>query len=330
MKLYDTRWCANHGIGRFSKEILSFSPPETISGRFDDIFSPFDPIRLLAKCLLNNSWYISPSYNCPLFWHRKSIITIHDLMHINFPEYAGLKNKIYYEYLVKPVCEKSPLIFTVSEYTKNEIVQWCGVDPEKIVVVYNGVDDKYHVNVKPYKHVRPYLFYVGDKKMHKNIYRLLSAYKKSDAMNSHDLILSGSENDEIIKWVNELDIAQKVKFSGFIPENDLPGYYKGATALVFPSLYEGFGLPIIEAMAVGTPVLTSNVTSMPEIAGNAAWLVDPKDISDISNGINVLVTENSVRSKLIEKGLERATMFNWERSREIWNSSIEAVVGAKN
>ncbi|QCU73139.1 glycosyltransferase family 4 protein [Pseudoalteromonas distincta] len=291
MKIIDYRWSANHGIGRFSSEILKNMRGNELQGDFSDIFNTLDPVRLYLRCVIGRAWYISPSYNCPLFWAKRSIITLHDLMHIKFSDYSGLKNKIYYKLLVKLVCKKSPLVFTVSEFTKQEIVTWAGISADKIVVVYNGVDDKYHTDVAPYIMGEPYVFYIGDKKPHKNIRRLIESFSLSKSSNTHTLLLSGVENPEIKNWASEFGVQDKVKFSGFIPEERLPSYYKGAALLALPSLYEGFGLPIIEAMAVGTPVLTSNLTSMPEIAGDAAVLINPLDVDDIARGIDLLISE---------------------------------------
>jgi len=327
MNKIDIRWKAPHGIGRFASEMLVETKGVEIQGQFGGQFKPLDPLYLFLTCLKNNSWFISPSYNCPVFWHSKSIITIHDLMHINFPEYAGLKNKVYYDYLVKPVCKKSPLVFTVSEFTKQEIAQWAGISPEKIVVVYNGVDPSYNMHVKPYQHDKPYLFYIGDKKPHKNIYGMLKAFAQSNSKESHNFLLSGKPNEQIMQWATQLNIIDKVIFTGFIPEESLPSYYKGATALIFPSFYEGFGLPIVEAQAVGKPVLTSNVTSMPEIAGDAALFVNPHDIPEIANGIDRLVNDESLQKKLIAKGLQNVQRFNWDASRKIWNDSIKIATG---
>ncbi len=323
----DTRWKQNHGIGRFASEVLNESVWVTVKGGFSDIFKPIDPVRLFLACTKNNDWFVSPSYNAPIFWSHKSIITVHDLMHIKYSEYAGLKNRLYYEFIVKPVCKNSPLVFTVSEFTKQEIVTWAGISADKIVVVYNGVDDKYHTDVAPYIMGEPYFFYIGDKKPHKNIRRLIESFSLSKSSNTHTLLLSGVENPEIKNWASEFGVQDKVKFSGFIPEERLPSYYKGAALLALPSLFEGFGLPIIEAMAVGTPVLTSNVTAMPEIAGDAAVLINPLDVDDIARGIDLLISDTNLRNSLIVKGLERVKMFDWDASRKIWNDSINKVVG---
>lgn len=333
MFVVDSRWISDNGIGRFARELISNNkqaPFEiySIEGHFGDIFKLLDPIYLKLR-LSKGCFYVSPSYNCPVFNAGKSILTLHDLMHFKFAEYRSLKNVFYYDYLVKPVCKKSPLIFTVSEFTKQEIVKWAGISEDKIVVVYNGVDDKYHVNVEPYKADAPYVFYIGDKKPHKNIKRLIEAFSLSSISNTHILMMSGVEHHEAKSWASEFGVQDKVKFSGFIPEEQLPSYYKGAALLALPSLYEGFGLPIIEAMAVGTPVLTSNLTSMPEIAGDAALLIDPYDVQDIASGLDRLVRDNSMREMLIKKGVKRASFFNWDKSREIWNKSLLNVIGKK-
>ncbi|MGO0305867.1 glycosyltransferase family 4 protein [Endozoicomonas acroporae] len=326
--LYDARWNADHGIGRFSREISKSKTCKRISdikGDFDDIFSPLDPLLLWAKILNQKKTFISPSYNVPAFSSKRAIITIHDLMHIRF--YKSIKNKLYYSLLVKKVCQNSPIIFTVSNYTKKEICEWANIDSDKVIVIYNGVDEQFNYKVLPFIHRRPYLLYIGNKKKHKNIIRLITGYSKSEAIKSYDLLISGEPDQKLRNLIENLSISGKVFFTGFIKEEQLPAYYKGAHAFLMPSLYEGFGLPIIEAMAVGTPVLTSNITAMPEIAGDAALLVNPYDIDDIAHGINRICFDHDLRRKLSNAGLERVKLFNWDKTRKIWDDALEKYIG---
>lgn len=324
---YDSRWISNNGIGRFAKE-LSLSDFITscrlLKGGFDEIFSPIDGLKISYKIFSDQKYFISPGYNIPFIFYAKSIITIHDLMHVHF--YPSLKNTLYY-FFIKKVCRKSPLIFTVSEYTKYEICKWASISDKKVVVVPNGVDETYSFHVKPYVSTEKYLLYVGAKKKHKNLERLIDAYSKSKSSSNHQLLITGNPDGKLLDLIANFSVSNRVIFTGFIPETILPSYYKGATALLMPSLYEGFGLPIVEAMAVGTPVLTSNITAMPEVAGDAALLVDPYSTESIREGIDKITNDNNLRNTLINAGLKRAKLYSWKKSREIFSSALYQVLG---
>lgn len=329
---FDARWKGAHGIGRFAKEISHSqwitSQARDIKGSFDNIFSVLDPLRLDKLLLPRRNWFISPSYNCPAFHSSRCIITLHDLMHIRFPEYASLKNRFYYEAFVKPVCRNAPIVFTVSEFSKSEISDWAGIPPEKIVVVYNGVDKRFNSEVAPLHRSKPYFLFVGDKKTHKNIERLICAYAASGLSGEVDLLLSGKPDSEIILHAREQRVESSVQFSGFIPESDLPAYYKGARAVLIPSLYEGFGLPLLEGMAVGTPVLAARHSALPEIAQEAALLVNPYDIEEIANGLRLLHEDDTLRLHLCTAGPTRAATFSWEKARSTWDHSLREILGS--
>lgn len=324
---YDARWISNNGIGRFAKELATseyLNGCNQLLGKSSNIFAVFDLISLSYKTKITGYFYISPGYNVPLCGHNKAIITIHDLMHIRF--YNSLKNNLYYQ-LVKSVCKKSPLIFTVSEYTKSEICEWASIHQDKVVVVPNGVNKNYNFQVEPYISTNKYFLYVGAKKKHKNLERLIEAYSKSKSSKSHQLLITGNPDIGLLDLIANFGVTNRVIFTGFVPEEILPRYYKGAAALLMPSLYEGFGLPIVEAMAVGTPVLTSNVTAMPEVAGDAALLVDPYSIESIKAGIDKITNDNNLRNALINAGLKRAKLYDWEKSREIFSSALYQFLG---
>jgi glycosyltransferase involved in cell wall biosynthesis len=326
--IFDGRWDRG-GIGRFSREVRDSNTTRVltkIEGALSQALSVKD-LFSLSKMTLGGSYFISPGYNCPLFSAGRAIVTIHDLMHLKFPAYLGIKNKLYYELIVKRTVRSAPLVFTVSEFTRQEISEWADVPLEKIAVVPNGVDhDFYHIAVEPMVRNRPYFFYVGNNKSHKNLQRLIQSFALSGLSKDMDLLLSCSVTSELSQLVIELGLSDVVVFLDGIEEALLPGYYKGAIATVVASLYEGFCLPILESMAVGTPVITSNITAMPKTAGEAALLVDPYNVDSISQALRDIWENEELSSDLIEKGLIRAQAFSWDSSRALWDSALKPVL----
>lgn len=323
--LFDNRWVGHHGIGRFAREMqksaLLQSSSKFIGGDFSSIFSAGDPLKISIS-MREFQWYLSPSYNCPVWPASRSMITLHDLMHVRYPAYKSVRNHCYYHLLVRRVCRSAPVVFTVSEFSKAEICEWAGICPDKVVVVFNGVDERFHTEVEACTRDRPYVFYIGDRKPHKNLEGIFKAFACSGLANDIQLLLSGRMDPSLMAMARDLGIEDRLVFAGFIPEKELPAVYKGAVALFLPSFYEGFGLPLLEAMAVGTPVLTSRYTAMPEIAGDAALLVDPGSVSDMAEGMVKIVENQRLRSQLVDRGLKRAKQFSWHRSREIFDETL--------
>lgn len=326
---FDARWLNSGGIGRFCQEIMSssvLSGADIISGDLSSALSAKDPLRLTLR-LPKKNYFVSPGYNSPLFSRGRSIITVHDLMHLHFSGYSSLKNNIYYDWVVRRAIRSAPLVFTVSEFTRDEISEWADIPLNKIVVVPNGVDHHcYHEKVIPIERDLPYFIYVGNNKAHKNLVRLLHSFAEAGFMGKADLLLSCSPTPELLRLVKLLEISQNVIFLSGIKEDILPRYYKGAVATIVASLYEGFCLPILESMAVGTPVITSNITAMPRTAGGAALLVDPYSVDSIKNAFLQIWQDEKLRESLIKKGLMRAQDFSWNRSRKIWDSALIKVL----
>jgi glycosyltransferase involved in cell wall biosynthesis len=160
----------------------------------------------------------------------------------------------------------------------------------------------------------PYLLHVGNTKAHKNISRLIEAFAQANIDTPIHLILTGKCTLPLTQLIKKYRLENRVIFSGNLSEKELVEYYRGALALTFPSLYEGFGLPPLEAMACGTPVLTSNITSLPETVGDAAVLIDPYNIDSIKTGIEQITQDTLLRKNLIEKGHERITLFSWDKT----------------
>ncbi|TAH27097.1 MAG: glycosyltransferase family 1 protein [Cytophagales bacterium] len=310
---FDERWIGAHGIGRVAKEINSSISPEPLKLPFSPV-SILDPILFFIKtCFLpSNAIVFSPGYNAPLFKVRPFIFIVHDLNHFDRAENSSFLKKLYYQIILKRACLFADKILTVSEFSKNRIIQWSGVESKKVVNISNGVDTNFNLDGKVDKPNSTYLLCVSNRKPHKNEDRLIAAFSKADIDHNIHLFLTGESNEQKQTLITNLKIEHRVKFTGRVAEADLPNLYKGALALVFPSLYEGFGLPVIEAMACGTPVLTSNTSSLPEITNDAALLVNPDSELEIKAGIEKIANSEVYRNELINKGLLQAKKYSWE------------------
>jgi len=185
------------------------------------------------------------------------------------------------------------------------------VSPEKVVKVHCGVGPEFHPQVPPYDFPFPYLLCVGNRKRHKNEFRQVEAFAKSGAADGLRLVLTGDQTAELADCIERNHVTDRVHFMGMVPDAQLPSLYRSAQALVFASLYEGFGLPVLEAMACGTPVVTSNTSALPEVAGGAALLVDPTSVEQIAEAMKRIVCDSTLRQQLREKGLTRAAKFSW-------------------
>jgi glycosyltransferase involved in cell wall biosynthesis len=311
----DQRWIGNHGIGRFARHVLAnldYLPVPLQSNPA----APLDSFHL-ARALRNlgtSDLFFSPGYNTPLFCSAPFVFTIHDLIHIRCPESRRSSTQLYYASVMKWACHRAARILTVSEFTRNEIIDWSGVPPAKVMNVGNGVDASFQPQGDLYGLQYPYLLAVSNRKPHKNERRIVEAFARAHLDAGIHLVFTGHPTAELERSIDSEKVRARVEFIGTIPEQRLASLYRGATALVFPSLYEGFGLPIIEAMACGTPVLTSNVTAMPETAGDAALLVDPRSLEQIVSGMEQIVADSS-RQRLRQQGLARASQFSWSRTR---------------
>ena len=310
---FDSRWSGDHGIGRVSRMLDAglCLPRLILSGK---PASPLDPLRLLITMLRlgKDDAVLSPGFNAPLFVVRPYIFTVHDLNHIDRPENTSALKKLYYRLILRRACNKAFKILTVSEFSRQRILSWVKVPEERVVNIGNGVDPSFKPDVVAYEPGYQYLLCVGNRKAHKNEVRVLTGFAKAIIPQNVCLVFTGNVSEQLVKLSEQLGVLNRVFFVGHVRESDLPSLYKGAIALLFPSLYEGFGLPVIEAMACGTPVLTSNTTSLPEVAGDAALLVDPESIAEISSGIELLVNDEELRNSLSTKGLKQVQHFSWD------------------
>ncbi len=314
--LADGRWSGPHGIGRFSTEILArlnntvviSDGPKPLS--LKNIFWLGPKIKFYP----NSRIYFSPGFNPVLFSPIPFTITIHDLIHLRVNENFSFFKKIFYELFIKPTAKRAYKIFTVSDFSKRTILEWLKIPEEKVVVVYNGISDIFTAEGPRYSPGFSYLLNVANNKPHKNIERLLIAFANAKINHEIKLILTAKKTSEFDAIIKKYALSDRIVFLNNLSETELAGLYRGALALTFPSLYEGFGLPILEAMASGVPVLTSNTTSMPEVAGDAAILVDPYDTDAIARGVEKIVNNLPLRDELHRNGLERAKFFTWEKT----------------
>lgn len=314
--IFDTRWFGEHGIGRFATEVYDedFFQPIKLKG---NPVSIFDVIKLTIYLFFNKNFFFSPGFNAPFFFLHRTAITIHDLNHIDVDANTSFLKKLYYNIVLKRACRKAALIFTVSEFSKGRIVDWSGINPDKVKVVYNGVSSAFHQDVQPYLPGFPYIFIVGNRKLHKNEDRALRAFAQANIDKNIHVLFSGKPSDQLANTAKELQIEDRVKFLGRLSEDELASTYKGALCLLFPSLYEGFGLPVIEAMACGTPVITSNTTSLNEICQGAGFLVDPSNVELITKKIEESINNPILATDNVRKGFNRAKDFSWNKTKKI-------------
>ena len=324
--LFDDRWLGPHGIGRFASEISQRCIFNSL-GLTGKPLNPLDPWRL--RQVLNNlkpAHFFSPGFNAPLGYPCSFSLTIHDLIHLEVVEESSTIKRLYYRWNVLPAVHRADVVFTVSEYSRQKIAQWSGLGLDRIVVAGNGVSEQFSPEGERWHWHKPYLLYVGNQKPHKNVEGLVRAYADSELAQEVDLLLTGQFSESVARAVAESGVRSKVRSVGLISESDLPKLYRGAFALVMPSRYEGFGLPLVEAMASGVPVLSSDRTSLPEIGGEAVAYFNPDRHESVVEGLNALGDE-SIRARLQAAGLARARSFRWESVAQRVSDAIHARIG---
>ncbi|MDD6628961.1 MAG: glycosyltransferase family 1 protein [Lachnospiraceae bacterium] len=329
--IYDVAVGNESLIRKYDKKIDVITFESSIYGPKGQFFFPVKRLKKAGIKLIH-----FPHYSVPFFCNIPFVVTVHDLIHFIYPEFLRGRIKfLYAKFLMKHALEKSKHIFTVSEYSKKDIINYFGTNGNKITVIYNAVDDdfrvkkteeydylyeKYHIS-----HRKRVLLYVGNMKSHKNLATLLEAYTMTKTRDKLILILAGKafKGEKVIeKMEKELDIRDSVIHTGVIDKGELVDIYNLADVFVFPSLYEGFGLPPLEAMACGTPVICSNTSSLPEVVGNAAVLVDPKQPRDIAMEIDRLLFDDVKTTLLSKLGIKKAKEYSWDENIRVLSESI--------
>jgi glycosyltransferase involved in cell wall biosynthesis len=276
----------------------------------------------------------SPGNTGPIY-HDKHVVTIHDASVLDHPEWFSRKFAMWYQFLLPRLARQAAHILTVSEFSRRRLSETLALDPERISVVPRPISWRFRpVESATIERVlkrltlpHNYLLSLGTLEPRKNITRLLDAWsllleQKAVPEDVHLVVIGGK--NVLFQDVSLTTLPDKVSFTGYVSDEDLPALYAGALAFAYPSLYEGFGSPPLEAMACGTPVVTSYSTAIPEVVGDAALLVDPLDVESIAHGI-ALSLENSCRETLRKAGLERAKHFSWDNSAQLVWSTLTRV-----
>jgi glycosyltransferase involved in cell wall biosynthesis len=300
-----------------------------------EIFSIPDTLRKSDLDVLHFPEY-HHDFLIPFFTNKvPKIVTIHDLTPLILPETHGTRFRLWWrwKFTLKLVKNRIDHVIAVSESTKNDCINYLDIPKEKITVIHNAVDDIFKPLIdkqkienhlkKEYNIDHPFILFVGTLEGRKNVPQLINAFYEVKKMGlNHKLILVGMKgwkSEPIFEAIEKLGLKDEIIFPGYIPTSDLVKLYNVADVFVYPSLYEGFGLPPLEAMSCGCPVITSNTSSLPEVVGDAGILVDPHDTDGLAKAIYEVLSDNELRNQLVENSLERAKMFSWEKvAQETW------------
>ena len=281
----------------------------------------------------------SPHYNIPLLpiKAKKRMVTIHDVFHLAFYDQLNFKQKLYAKFVINQAVKKSDKVLTVSKFSRDEIRKYTNTTKE-INIVYNAIDfnkfkkisNKNKLNLVKEKYSLPndFILFVGNVKPHKNIKNLLLAIKNLNinlvVVGKKEGFITGDDNIQLL--IKENNLENKIYFTGYVDDEDIPLIYNLAKIFVFPSVYEGFGIPPLEAQACGTPVIVSNVASLPEVCGDSALYCNPYDVNDIKEKIEILINDEDLQNNFIQKGFENIKRFSWEKSSK---KIIEIIKGLK-
>lgn len=320
----------------YRKKVTKIEIPEQSNFRFREFYCPstfsnfslrmsFPWAKLTRECEVVHM----PAYTVLPPVKAKVVVTIHGLSCLVYPKTCTLRMRRRYSYFLTWVRQKADVVISVSEATRKDLIQLAHIPPEKIKVIRFAPSKKFRlVNgdavidsiLKSYKIERPFILSVSVLSPIKNLGTAIYAYQRylvKNPKSPYKFVIVGRRGwlyQEIFKIVENLGIQEKVIFVGQLAHDQLVYIYNAADLFLFVSLYEGFGIPVLEAMACGTPVITSNVSSLPEIAGDAAKLVDPYNIEDIASAMEELLNDKELRREMAEKGFEKAKCFSWEKT----------------
>ena len=307
--------CTKYPNKLFNLSLQLFRRP-----RLDDLI-----IRQLGQASNVDLWF-SPNLNFTALSSRvKHILTIHDLSFEHFPDCYSRKRRLWHRALnPRRQCERADLILTPSEHTRRDVIETYSISEEKVRCIYPGLSEKFmthdtdNMTQVRQKYILPgkFILFLGTIEPRKNIPGLIEAYRILCSLLPApcSLIIAGPfgwKYEPIMKAIEE---TEGVQYIGYVAPEDKPALYQLADLFVYPSLYEGFGFPVLEAMAAGTPVITSNRSSLPEVTGDAAYLVNPYNVSELARAMEMLTTDARLRALLIERGKRRAGEFRWEET----------------
>lgn len=313
----DARWRLLGDPGEILGHDWARDPRVSVVEARSPIYSPKEQLEI-PRLLRGVSLLWAPHYNVPLAYGGPLLVTVHDVLHLARREHVeGVHRRLYPRLMVAGMVRKADAILCDSAFTAAELRRLTRVDPAKLNVVHLGMDEDWFEPVTGASpEPRPYLVCIGNVKPHKNLSRLVGAFASLAGEIDHDLVIVG-KRDGFITGDPRVEVAaarlgDRVRFTGPVSDGLLRRYLAHASALVFPSLYEGFGYPPLEAMACGCPVVASWAASIPEVCGDAVVYVEPEDEASIAAGIRRVLSDAALRVELVKKGAERARSYSWD------------------
>jgi len=286
---------------------------------------------------LNADLLHAPAFGGPLLSSVPHVDTVHDLSFLRHPQFFRSHKRFYLRLLTRWSCQRAAAVIAVSAFTAREVVALLDVPKARVHVIHHGVEPRFHplpdktVAEFRTRHHLPqrYILYLGTLEPRKNLVTLLQAYAGLHETDAH-LVLAGGQGwlyEDIFAEVERLNLENRVHFPGYLPDDELPLWYNAADVFAYVSWYEGFGLPILEAMACGTPVVASSTTSLPEVAGDAALLVSPDDVDAVSEGLKQCLDDRALHTRLRQAGQERAARFRWQTTAQHTTDLYKMMLG---
>jgi glycosyltransferase involved in cell wall biosynthesis len=315
-RLADVRFCLLGDVPALREQPFASEPHVELRGFSVGVYSAFEQPGFAARIPRDTNLFWAPHINLPLFSPGKLLVTVHDAFYLNPPPEAvpRLDKRLYLGFLMRALPHRADAVLCDSDFTRRELVAALGTFRAPLHTVLNGVEPNWFEPPRCERpQAKPYLLYVGNLKPHKNLPRTLAAFERIAGDIPHDFILIGGGANTLERQLPP-HIAPRVHFLGAVSGASLRCHVEHAAGLVLASLYEGFGLPPVEAMALGVPVLVSRAASLPEVCGDAALYCDPLDSHDIASGLRSLLTDEAVRARLHERGPARARELDWEQS----------------
>ena len=305
-----------NNIPKFNCHLIpnNMTPAQGTIGHFRRLFWTQFQLSNISKKLQANLIF-SPLPEAPLFSECPYIVMAHDLIPLRFPK-PGSRLTAYFKYYIPQVLSQAKHIICNSQATAKDITDFFKISPQKITPIPLGYDSqRFQFLDLPTKN---YFLYLGRHDHYKNLHRLIEAFTNLPNFSEYELWFAGPTDNiytpTLKTQIKELGLTNLVKFLDYVSTEELPKIISQAIAMVFPSLWEGFGFPVMEAMACGTPVITSNISSLPEVAGDAAILVNPKNVGEITDAMNIIAQDGGERSRLMSLSLARAKEFSWEKT----------------
>lgn len=286
------------------------------------------PFSLPQKMIEDRLDLFLLQYAAPPICPAPYVLVVHDISYERYPEFFNKAELTRLRLLTPLSLRNASHVVTCSEFTKEDMIRHYRLSPKKISVIYYGKNEKYKLikdtaalqaTREKYDLLKPYILYVGNIQPRKNLNRLLLAFKdlKDRERIPHNLVIVGNKAwlySDVFKLIKDSNLTNEIIVTGYVPEEELPLLYNAAELFVYPSIFEGFGFPVLEAMACGVPVVTSNSSSLPEVAGDGALLINPLSVSDMAQAMHKILTDTNLREELKEKGLRQAERFTWNKT----------------